>query len=163
MAEYKNNNQQNEDGALDWDEVIESDGQNFALIPEDDYNFTVTHFERGHFDGSNGMKACNKATLTLRVETPDGVYNVREVLFLNTMFESRIGGFFRSIGRKKDGERFVMNWSNLEGERGRAHFRPREYTDRNGNDRECNSVAWYITYNPIYFENESTDDGDLPF
>ena len=73
MAEYKNNNQQNEDRALDWDEVIESDGQNFALIPEDDYNFTVTHFERGTFKGSSGMKACNKATLTLRVETPTTV------------------------------------------------------------------------------------------
>ena len=32
---------------MDWNDVIEDDGQEFVLLPEGDYNFVVTNFERG--------------------------------------------------------------------------------------------------------------------
>lgn len=60
MADYINNN-----AGMDWDDAIENDGQEFIILPEGDYNFTVTDFERGRFPGSAKMSACNKATLSL--------------------------------------------------------------------------------------------------
>ena len=39
---------------MDWNDTIESDGQEFVLLDEGDYNFTVTNFERGRFPGGQG-------------------------------------------------------------------------------------------------------------
>ena len=167
MAEYMNNTQNVNDVALDWDDVIENDGQEFIILPEGDYNFTITDFERSTFPGSKKMSACNKATLTLKVETEKGTAYVRTDLILNKMLEFKISAFFRCIGRKKTGERSKMDWSNLVGERGRAHFKPRKYTDKKtGEERQANDVERYIDYNPIYFEEDDSGDpadGDLPF
>ena len=60
MADYQNNNM-----FLDWDDAIESDGQEFVILEEGDYNFTVTDFERGRFPGGTKIPPCNKAALTL--------------------------------------------------------------------------------------------------
>ena len=49
MADYQNSNM-----FLDWDDAIESDGQEFITLEEGDYNFTVTGFERGRFPGGPG-------------------------------------------------------------------------------------------------------------
>ena len=83
MADYINNN-----AGMDWDDAIENDGQEFIILPEGDYNFTVTDFERGRFPGSAKMSACNKATLTLQVKTDDGIASVRTDLILNRVVES---------------------------------------------------------------------------
>ena len=31
---------------MNWDDTIENDGQEFVVLPEGDYTFTVTNFER---------------------------------------------------------------------------------------------------------------------
>lgn len=67
MADYINNN-----AGMDWDDAIENDGQEFIILPEGDYNFTVTDFERGRFPGSAKMSACNKATLAKQLEEMRG-------------------------------------------------------------------------------------------
>ena len=36
---------------MGWDDVLENDGQEFITLPEGDYTFTVTAFERGQFPG----------------------------------------------------------------------------------------------------------------
>ena len=113
MADYLNNN-----AGMDWDDAIENDGQEFIILPEGDYNFTVTDFERGRFPGSAKMSPCNKATLTLQVKTEDGIASIRTDLILNRVVEFRISAFFRCIGQKKHGERLVMDWNK---EIGRAH------------------------------------------
>ena len=56
MSDYINN------AAMDWDDALENDGQEFIILPEGDYNFIVTDFERGRFPGSAKMPACNKST-----------------------------------------------------------------------------------------------------
>ena len=56
------------DGALDWDCEITSEGGEFTLLPDGDYPFTVTKFERQRFDGSAKLPPCNKAELTLSVD-----------------------------------------------------------------------------------------------
>ena len=95
MADYINNNT-----GMDWDDAIENDGQEFIILPEGDYNFTVTDFERGRFPGSAKMSPCNKATLTLQVKTEDGIASIRTDLILNRVVEFRISAFFRCIGQK---------------------------------------------------------------
>ena len=36
---------------MDWNDSIESDGQEFILLEEGNYNYVVTNFERGRFPG----------------------------------------------------------------------------------------------------------------
>jgi hypothetical protein len=50
---------------LDWSDTIENDGQEFVLLPEGDYNFVVTGFERGRFPGGAKVPACNKASISV--------------------------------------------------------------------------------------------------
>lgn len=163
MADYLNNNV-----GMDWDDVLETDGQEYIILPEGDYNFEVTDFERGHFPGSAKMAPSNKATLTLTVVTKDGIANVRTDLILNRLVEFKIAAFFRCIGEKKHGEKLVMNWNKVLGSKGRAHFKPRTYTDKDGNERQANNVERFIDYDEKFFPADGgfvdlTDDGDLPF
>ena len=160
----------NNDMLMDWDDAIENDGQEFVILPEGDYNFTVVDFERGRFPGSAKIPACNKATLTLQVNTADGTATIKTDLILYRSLEWRISAFFRCIGQKKHGERLVMNWNTVVGSRGRAHFKPRNYTDRDGNERQANDVDKFYDWDEKYFpvsNNSWTDltgsDDELPF
>ena len=56
MSEYANNNEGYE---LNWDSAIEKDSPEYILLPEGDYDFTVTKFERGRHNGSEN---CRPAT-----------------------------------------------------------------------------------------------------
>lgn len=156
MSDYMNNNQ---NAPMDWDDAIENDGQEFIILPEGDYNFTVTGFERGRFPGSAKMSACNKAALTLQVQTENGVAVVHTDLILNRILEWKISSFFRCIGQKKHGERLVMDWNKVVGSRGRAHFKPRTYTS-NGEERQTNDVDRFYDYDPKYFTSDDTSIGD---
>ena len=57
---------------MTWDDSIESDGMQYQILPEGEYNFTVTGFERSRFPGSAKVPSCPKAVLTLTVDTPQG-------------------------------------------------------------------------------------------
>lgn len=159
----------NNDMLMDWDDALENDGQEFVILEEGDYNFTITDFERGRFPGSAKIPACNKATLTLQVRTDDGkIATVKFDLILYRSLEWRISGFFRCIGQKKKGERLVMNWNKVVGSKGRAHFMTRTYTNRDGEERQVNDVDRFIDYDPSFFTEEDNwvqvpDDEALPW
>ena len=136
---------------MDWGDVLESDGQEYILLPEGDYNFTITNFERGRFPGSAKIPACNKATVTLQVDTPDGKAKTKLDLILYRSLEWRISAFFRCIGQKKQGERLTMDWGKVLGSRGRAHFKPRTYTGRDGQEHQANDVASFYDYDESFF------------
>ena len=150
MNDYENSKSM----IMDWDDVIESDGQEYVLLEEGDYNFTVTNFERNHFTGSAKIPPCNKATITLTVSTDRGTATVKFDLILYRTLEWRISSFFRSIGQKKQGERLVLDWNKVVGCRGRAHFKPRKYTDRDGNERQTNDVDRFYDYDDKFFPDE---------
>ena len=164
----------NQNMCMDWNDAIESDGQEFIVLEEGDYNFRVTSFERGHFPGSAKIPACNKAAITVLVETPDGNASVKFDLILFRTLEWRISAFFRCIGQKKNGERIVMDWNKVLGSQGRAHFKPRNYTNSHGEEKTVNDIDRFIDYDPAFFTQansqpsggnwvEITDDDDLPF
>ena len=132
---------QNAAHEIGWEDQINVDGEQFITLEEGDYDFTVTCFERGRFPGSAKIPACNKAVLTLTVNTPDGTANVKYDLILWSSLEWKISAFFRAIGQKKSGEAFVPRWNQVVGARGRAHFKPRKYTTKEGEERTVNDVA----------------------
>ena len=147
---------------MDWDDVIQDDGQEFVVLPEGDYTFTVTGFERGRFPGSAKLPPCNKATLTIRIDNDQGPATARFDLILYRTLEWKIAAFFRCIGQKKHGEKLAMDWSSLPGARGRAHIRPRSYTTRDGEEHQVNDVVRFYDYNPSVALTP-VDDADLPW
>ena len=152
---------------MGWDDVLENDGQEFVILEEGDYNFTVTGFERGRFPGGAKVPACNKASLTLQVNTDEGIAVVKTDLLLYRSLEWRLSAFFRCIGQKKHGERLVMDWNRVIGSQGRAHFKPRTYTDRDGNERQANDVDrfydWDEKYFPVTGEWTNVAEDEIPF
>ena len=145
---------------MDWNDTIENDGNEFIILPEGDYTFTVTGFERGRFPGSQKLPACNKATLTISIDNNLGNATARFDLILYRTLEWRIASFFRVIGAKKQGEKVTMDWNNVIGARGRAHIKPRSYT-KNGQERQVNDVDRFYDYDPLamggYKQVTSTD------
>lgn len=153
---------------MGWNDVLENDGQEFVLLPEGEYNFTVTNFERGRFTGGAKIPACNKATITVQVTTDDGLAVVKFDLFLYRTVEWRLSAFFRCIGQKKSGEKVVMDWNKVIGANGRAYFKQRTYINSNGEERTVNDLANFIDYDPKFFIEDKIKslpkvDGDLPF
>ena len=142
--------------ALNWDSWIEDDDGAFVVMDEGDYNFAVYDMTRGRFPGSSKIQPCPKATITLGVNYNGSVVTVKTDLILNKALEWKISSFFRSIGQKKHGERMQMNWDKIIGEYGRAHFKPRTYTDKDGNERKANDVDYFIDHDPLFFM-EDTD------
>lgn len=165
MADYQNN----QNLFLDWNDAIESNGQDFVILEEGDYNFEVTAFERGHFPGGPKIPPCNKATLTLQVTTDGGVAVIKTDLLLYKTVEWKLSSFFRSIGQKKHGERLVMDWNHVVGARGRAHFKPKTFVGRDGSDRQANELIRFYDWDEQYFPAQSElavvtdDDDELPF
>ena len=151
MSEIKNSNLE-----LGWEDSIQNDGQEFILLPEGDYNYTVIDFERGRFNGSAKIPECNKAIITVQVESKEGISTIKFDLILYRSLEWRLSGFFRSIGQKKHGEKLVMDWSKVVGSKGRAHFKQRSYVNQNGEEKFVNDVDRFIDYNEDFFD-------DLPF
>lgn len=166
---YKNNYAAGQDSNfLDWDDTIENDGTEFVVLEPGDYEFEVVDFERGRFPGGPKVPACNKATITLQVKTPEGIARVRTDLLLYRTLEWKISSFFRAIGQKKHGERLVMDWNNVIGLRGRARFKVREY-QKDGEIRQANDVERFYDYDPDKMSAEGAgfvevqNDDDLPF
>ena len=122
------------DRELNWDDAIENDGPEFILLPEGDYDFVVDHFDRERHNGSEKLPPCWKAVVYLKIETPQGVANVRHNLFLHTKTEGMLCAFFTAIGQRQHGQRITMNWNAVSGARGRAKIGIREYQGKKYNE-----------------------------
>lgn len=131
---------------LGWDDEITSDSGNFILLEEGDYDFTVAAFQRGRFPGSAKLPACNKAILTLSVDTPAGTASVRYDLILYSTLEWKLSEFFRSIGQKKQGEPLRPRWNEVVGSHGRARFKVRTFTKKDGSEGKANDVERFYDF-----------------
>ena len=134
-----------QDMCMDWNDSIENDGKEFVLLPEGDYVYKVTGFERARHPGSAKLPPCNKAALTLQVVTDEGIATIFTDLYLYRTMEWKMSSFFRSIGQKKHGEKFTPDWSKVIGKRGRAHFKTEEYV-KDGETRSKNVVDKFLDY-----------------
>lgn len=106
-----------DNSVMDWNEVIEDDGQEFVLLPKGDYNFVVTNFGRGRFPGSAKIPATNKATISIQIFSKSGVASMKFDLILSKALNWKLSAFFRSIGQKKRGEKNTMDWNKVLGEK----------------------------------------------
>lgn len=129
---YQNQNQNN--GTLEWDDVITEDVKEFILLEPGEYDFVVTDFAREWYDGSNNLPPCNKAVVTVKIETDEGVAYVKSNLFLTKKTEGLLAQFFASIGMKKKGEPLRMDWSKVTGKTGRCRIDHRTYNGEKYND-----------------------------
>ena len=135
-------------GALDWNDIIDTDDDSGSYIEltEGDYTFTVKSVDRGRFPGSTKIPPCFKAVINLDIDSDRGVAHGKFDLILHTALKWKIAQFFRCIGMKKHGEQLTMDWDAVPGKRGRAHFKPRPYTDRNGAIRRANELEAFYDY-----------------
>lgn len=125
---------------LGWDDVIENDGPDFVLLPEGDYDFEVTKFERGRHNGSEKLPPCNKAIITLKIEGKEGIAVVTHNLFLHSKCEGMLCAFFTAIGQRKHGEALKMNWNNVMGAKGRLKLGIRKWKGNDGTEYTSNDV-----------------------
>lgn len=130
------------DRELSWDDVIENDGSDFVILPEGDYDFEVTSFERGRHAGSEKLPPCNKATLSIKLTAADGESTtIKHNLFLHSKTEGMLCAFFVAIGQRKKGEKLTMNWNAVVGSRGRCKVKIRNWISNNGNEMQNNEIS----------------------
>lgn len=128
---------------MNWDDVIQNESQ-FVLLPEGIYDFTVTKFEREWFDGSAKIEPCPKAAIELTITAPQGTAVVKENLLLSAQVEWKLCSFFKSIGQKKSGVAFKMDWTKVLGAKGKAEIEINEYVGNDGSQKKNNRVKSYI-------------------
>lgn len=137
--------------AFEWEDEIKKDGSDFKVLPEGDYFFTVTKFERGRFAGSQKMPACNQAKLELTVHSQEhGDQIVFHNILLHTKTEGLISNFFVGIGQKKKGEPIRMNWNAVIGAKGKLQLEINKFTGNDGNERTNNQVKKFYPYDEAF-------------
>ena len=154
-----NNNFEREFG---WDDTIQEDSKDFITLTPGDYVFTVTNFERGRHtpnpQNPGKLPACNKAIITLQVETDEGLTTMTHNLFLHSSTEGMLSAFFGAIGQKKHGEPLQMNWNTVVGSTGVCRVRNRTYKDNVYNDVKqmiyADSVDWTKVLNANQAQNQ---------
>lgn len=144
MSEYTENNI---DRALDWDDEISQENE-FIILPEGEYSFKVTGFERAEYEGGDKIPPCKKAVIYLYIEAPNGDSTVvKENLMLHTKMEWKLSEFFISIGQKKHGEPLRPKWNEIIGATGRCKLGIREWKGNDGTVRQSNQVQKYLEPN----------------
>lgn len=129
-----------------WEDEIVNEGSEFVLLPEGDYDFTVTKIERTRHNGSEKMPPCNVAKVTVTVWGPNDKTEIIENLFLCNKTEWKLSQFFLAIGLKKHGEPLKMNWAAAQGKHGKCHVYIDNYKNKNGEDRQSNKIKKYYAY-----------------
>lgn len=134
--------------AIGWDdEIIDPGEPEFVLLTPGIYDFTITEFERGHFDGSEKMDACSMAKLTLRCTNGVQETTVFTNLFLSSAVAFKLSKFAKSIGDmpagSTSGQKFHVDWNNIIGKRGKCKIKTRVY-----NGRDYNEVDDFIVPDP---------------
>lgn len=108
------------------DEIEESTGGKFEPVPDGDYWFTVTGFERGWYEARPGSKfaSCNQAEIEFTIEWINDAGEQRRNKIVYKLKLSRklqwiIYEFFESTGLRKKGDGTTkMPWNEIIGKTG---------------------------------------------
>ena len=125
--------------AFGWDdEVNESE---FEILPDGDYKFTVTAFERAYFEPKNPdskIGACQQANIEFTINwiNEAGIERTNKLVYKLKLWRSlefMIYQFFESIGLRKKGDGSTkMPWGEIVGKTGVCVIG--HHTDSKGND-----------------------------
>ncbi len=143
-----------------WNDQIENDGEGFILLDEGDYEFKIVKFDRGRFNGSAKMPACNMAVLEVEVTAPNGQKTtITKQLLLHSKMEWLLCQFFTAIGHRQHGERLSMDWNRVMGATGWLHISHRTYTATKGKRQgeELTSMEIDRWHDPQDFQPETTE------
>lgn len=114
------------------DDIIEDGGESLesVLLPEGNYPFEVIKVEKGWYDGSKTIPACNMAKVFLRIDGGErGKGLVVENLYLCERMIWKVSAFFRAVGLKKHGEAVnTRMFDHCAGEHGRCQIYVDTYT-----------------------------------
>lgn len=136
--------EKDEGRALEWDDAIENDGEDFSLLPEgSEVVFVVTKLEKGQSQKLN----CPMAIVTLKCAGDAGRTIVTENLILHSSCEWKLCQFFTAIGQRKHGEKLVPRWNEVPGATGNARLTIEKWTNRHGVVKESNKVKNFL--NPV--------------
>ena len=130
--------------ALDWEDEVE-EGSTRRLLEDGVYQFMVSGFERGRYEGGAKIGPCPKAIISLVVMTDTGVEEVGDGILLHSTMQWKVSQFFRGLGFEKNPEtgRYPMKWNEVEGRTGYAEIGVREYQYK-GETRRANDVKRYL-------------------
>ena len=109
-----------------WDDAIEESTSQFEPVPDGDYQFTVTGFERGWYEARPGSKlaSCNQAEIEFTIEwqNESGEWRKNKIIYklkLSRKLQWLIYEFFESIGLRKKGDgTTTMPWNDIVGKIG---------------------------------------------
>ena len=121
----------NEYDEIGYEGTIEDEGSDFVLLPEGDYEFTVSKVVRTRHEASANLPECNEVDVELTIWGASDKTTVTTRFFLVRKFEWKLSQFFRSIGLKKHGEPLNMRW-NIEGYRGKCRVIVNKFQKRDG-------------------------------
>ena len=138
------NDNQSAGREYNWDDEISQDSAEFALLPEGEYEFSVTGFERGRYPGGAKLPSCPKATVLLRFGGVEGVAVIKHNFFLHSKCEGLLCAFFTCLGMRKRGEPLRMDWPGTVGRTGRAKITVRSYTGNDGREYQTNDVKQFL-------------------
>lgn len=148
---------------MEWDDPIDVDGDSsFQLLPAGDYVFKVEDVLKLYSRKHN----CHQADVKLLV-LGDGIHAVvKESFLLREDLKWKIAAFFRSIGLKKHGETYVMDWDAAKGRLGKARIEPDSFEGREGNTIVVNKVKKYYDADakaPVQAPQPEPQEEELPF
>ena len=141
--------QATETPVLQWDGTLDGSGDSQQLpyntLPKGNYWFKVLNVGKD-FDSRD---QCPVANISMVAGNEDGsLYTAMnhklKLLGGDSIFHRLLHSFFQSIGLRKHGEAFKMDWSKVPGAIGYAALEPNEWTDRETNEKRSNTrVYWY--------------------
>lgn len=129
-----------------WDDEIVNEGGDYTLLPEGDYDFTVSKVERARHGGSDKISPCNMAKVTFTIWGAEDKIEIIENFYLCSKFEWKLSSLFLAIGLKKHGEPIKMNWNAVTGAKGKCHVYIDNYKKKDGSDGRSNKIKKLYAY-----------------
>ena len=130
---------ENSNQAFGWDDAVTE--SSFEVLPDGDYWFTVTGFEKDYFEprsADSKIGACQQANIefTIKWKNENGEEKENKLTYKLKLWRSLqflIYQFFESIGLKKKGDgSSVMPWGQIVGKSGICAISKK--VSSNGND-----------------------------
>lgn len=140
-------------GAIGWDDevsesqVVSSNRDEFVLLPDGEYPFTVAKVERGSFGGSAKLPACNKVDVGVIIDGGEkGRSYVTKMFLMHTKTLGFIYEFLTSVGLHKKGDGAgAIPWGKVQtGMTGRCKVKTRTYNKMDGSQGTSNEVARWL-------------------
>lgn len=155
----------NENEFLNWGDSFVAQENEFVVLPEGQYQFTVTGFERKNYDG-NSDKIPNGtpyAELSLEFTGNEGKTTVTERLYLLKRLSWKLTEFFGSIGQNPvNGQAFNPNWNAVLGSTGEAELVINNYKNKDGQDCQNNRVKKFLKLENVQKTQSAPDQNQQP-